>query len=185
MAPAPAMRIRRIEVRDAEAVARAMATPIALSGTLQLPYPSASTWERRIGDLSKDDYMLVAEIDGDVVGNAGLHPAGGSPRRRHAAAIGMSVRDDCQRRGVGSALLGAIIDLAENWIGYTRLELTVYVDNAAALSLYRKFGFAVEGTLRDYALRDGSFVDAYAMARFAQPRPRSGGVAATTRDGES
>jgi len=180
-----AIRIRRVEPRDAEAIARTMATPRALAGTLQLPYPSAAMWAKRIAEQSKDDHVLVAEVDGEVVGNAGVHPAGSSARRRHAATIGMSVRDDWQRRGVGSALLAAIIDLAESWIGYTRLELTVYADNAAALALYRKFGFAVEGTLRDYALRDGGFVDAYTMARFAPAKPRHTRAAATMKDGES
>jgi len=48
-----------------------------------------------------------------------------------------------------------------------RVELTVYADNEAAHNLYRKFGFEVEGRLRDYALRDGVFVDTLSMARCA------------------
>lgn len=162
-----------------------MATPRALAGTLQLPYPSASMWEKRIGELSSDDHMLVAEAGGEVVGNAGLHPAGRSPRRRHAGTVGMSVRDDWQGRGVGSALLAAVIDLAENWVGYTRLELTVYANNAAALALYRKFGFVVEGTLRNYAFRGGDYVDAQVMARFAPSNSPRAGDAPATKDGES
>ncbi|MGH8802394.1 MAG: GNAT family N-acetyltransferase [Casimicrobiaceae bacterium] len=185
MSPTPTTRVRRAEVGDAAAVARTMATPRALAGTLQLPYPSASMWEKRIGELPADDHLLVAEAGGEVVGNAGLHRAGRSPRRRHAGIIGMSVRDDWHGRGVGSALLAAVIDLAENWAGYTRLELIVYADNAAALALYRKFGFTVEGTLRNYALRDGDYVDAYAMARFALSKPLRTGDAATTKDGET
>jgi len=43
--------------------------------------------------------------------------------------------------------------------------LTVYIDNAPALALYRKVGFEVEGELRDYALRDGRLVNVYSMAR--------------------
>lgn len=82
----------------------------------------------------------------------------------------MAVRDDWQRRGVGTALLSAAVDLADNWIGYARLELTVYADNAAAVALYRKFGFEVEGTARRYALRDGRFVDAFMMARHVPAR---------------
>jgi L-phenylalanine/L-methionine N-acetyltransferase len=187
MPEAAEIRVRRAEIRDAEAVARAMATSRALAGTLQLPYPSVSMWQKRLADLPADDYMLVAEAGGEVVGNAGLHPAGRSPRRRHAGTIGMSVRDDWQGRGVGSALLAAVIDLADNWMGYTRLELTVYTDNAAALALYRKFGFAIEGTLRGYALRDGEYVDAYTMARFAHAmKMRAGDAAdASRQDGES
>ena len=66
---------------------------------------------------------------------------------------------------MGTALLAAAIDLADHWLGLRRLELHVYPDNAAGIRLYEKFGFAVEGTARDFALRDGAFVDALAMAR--------------------
>jgi putative acetyltransferase len=86
----------------------------------------------------------------------------------------MAVRDDWQGRGVGSALMAAAIDLADNWLGFRRLELTVYVDNAAALALYRRFGFEVEGTLRQYALRAGAFVDAYTMARLVSAAAPAG-----------
>ncbi|MGH8799836.1 MAG: GNAT family N-acetyltransferase, partial [Casimicrobiaceae bacterium] len=77
----------------------------------------------------------------------------------------MAVRDDRQRRGIGTALLQAAIDLADGWLNYQRLELTVFTDNLAALALYRKFGFAIEGTCRAYAYRNGSYTDAYLMAR--------------------
>jgi putative acetyltransferase len=79
----------------------------------------------------------------------------------------VAVRDDWHGRGVGTALMTAIVDLADNWIGYSRLELTAYTDNEAALALYRKFGFEIEGTARRYAWRGGVLVDAYMMARHA------------------
>jgi putative acetyltransferase len=59
----------------------------------------------------------------------------------------------------------AALDLADNWLNLTRIELRVYVDNAAAITLYEKFGFEVEGTHRRLAFRDGEYVDAYSMAR--------------------
>jgi putative acetyltransferase len=77
----------------------------------------------------------------------------------------MGVHDDFTRQGIGSALLGAIVDAADNWLDIKRLELTVFTDNAAAITLYRKFGFEEEGVLRSFAYRAGSYVDAYAMAR--------------------
>jgi putative acetyltransferase len=175
----PAINVRRAEPRDAEAMQAIFATPGAQAGTLQMPLPSAEMWRKRLADFPAADYLLVAEVDGVVVGNAGLHAAGASPRRRHVGSIGMAVRDDWQGRGVGSALMAAIVDLADNWISYARLELTVYVDNAAGLALYRNFGFEVEGTLRQYALRNGEFVDAYTMARLHPPvaaHPRAQGV---------
>jgi putative acetyltransferase len=157
--------IRRAEPRDAEAFCASFAQPKARAGTLQMPYPSLEMWRKRLAEVSGDDYLLVAEIDGKVVGNCGLHAASKSPRRKHVGTIGISVHDAWHGRGVGRALLAAAIDIADNWIAYTRLELTVYTDNAPALALYRKFGFEVEGTHRNFALRDGGFVDALAMAR--------------------
>ena len=77
----------------------------------------------------------------------------------------MAVRDDWQGKGVGTALMEAVLDLAENWLNLTRIELSVYTDNAAGVALYKKFGFEIEGTHRSYAFRNGEYVDAYSMAR--------------------
>jgi putative acetyltransferase len=68
-------------------------------------------------------------------------------------------------RGVSTALMEVALDLAENWLNLTRVELTVYVDNAAGVALYKSFGFEVEGAHRRFAFRDGKYVDAYSMAR--------------------
>ena len=156
--------VRRAEPGDAEAIHATFLGPRAIAGTLQLPYPSVEAWRKRITEFAPDDYLLVALIAGEVVGNAGLH-ASKSPRRRHVGSIGMAVRDDRQRCGVGTALMHSVIELADRWLNYRRLELTVYADNVAALQLYRKFGFVIEGTSRAYAFRDGHYVDAYMMAR--------------------
>ena len=172
--------VRRAEMRDAESLMATYSTPRAMAGTLQLPFPSVDAWRKRIGEHGPDDYVLVAEAEGLLVGNLGLHPSSRSPRRRHAAGIGMSVHDDWQRRGVGATLLRAAIDLADNWLNYRRLELTVYTDNVAALALYRKFDFEIEGTLRDYAFRDGHFVDAYTMARVRSESRKSIATIETT-----
>jgi L-phenylalanine/L-methionine N-acetyltransferase len=80
----------------------------------------------------------------------------------------MAVRDSWQGKGIGSALMQAALDLADNWLGLRRLELRVYADNARAIALYRKFGFEVEGTHRAYAIRDGVYVDSLSMARLIE-----------------
>jgi len=61
----------------------------------------------------------------------------------------------------------ACVDLADNRLGLTRLDLRVYVDNEPAISLYEKFEFEVEGIHRRFALRDGEYVDARVMARLS------------------
>ena len=98
-----------------------------------------------------------------VVGILGLHRQ--KARRAHVAQIGMGVHDDFQGKGAGTALMEAALDTADNWLNLKRVELTVFTDNARAVHLYEKFGFVTEGTHRDYAFRDGEYVDAYFMAR--------------------
>ena len=80
----------------------------------------------------------------------------------------MGVHDDFQGRGVGTALMKAALDLADNWLNLKRVELTVFTDNARAVYLYEKLGFAVEGTHRAHAFRNGEYVDSYSMARIKE-----------------
>jgi L-phenylalanine/L-methionine N-acetyltransferase len=161
--------IRRGEPGDADAIHGLFMGPKATAGTLQVPYPSVEDWRQRLSNFPAQDYLLVATIDGELVGHVSIHAVAKSPRRRHVAGIGMAVRDDRHRRGIGTALMRAAIELADGWLNYRRLELTVYTDNLAALALYRKFDFAIEGTCMAYAFRDGRYVDAYLMARLNPP----------------
>ena len=86
-------------------------------------------------------------------------------RRSHCGSVGIAVAKGWHGQGIGSRLLGALLDVADNWMNLRRVELMVYTDNEPAIALYRKHGFEVEGELRDYAVRDGRHVNAYAMAR--------------------
>jgi putative acetyltransferase len=139
-----------------------------MEGTLQLPLQSVEGVRKRFFSETREGlYHLVACVDEEVVGHLGLETFT-RPRRRHAGYIGMAVRDDWQGRGVGTALMEAVLDLADNWLNLTRVELAVYVDNAAGVALYKKFGFEIEGTYRRFAFRGGEFVDAYSMARLRE-----------------
>jgi putative acetyltransferase len=162
--------IRHATAADAEGVWRIMTDESAYHGTLQLPYSSLDRWRERLTP-TEGVTSLVACAGEQIVGNASLHTNPKLPRRAHAGSLGMAVPAAWQRKGVGSALLGAIVELADHWLGLARLELTVYVDNEAALALYRKFDFEIEGTMRGYALRRGALVDTYAMARL-RDRPQ-------------
>ncbi len=167
--------IRRSQVSDAAAMAQLMSHPEVFSGLLQLPYPSEELWRARLQDNAvpgKTDLSLVAEVQGQVLGSAGLHPAGASLRRRHAMGMGISVAAEAQGQGIGRALMAALMDYADNWGQVLRTELTVYADNARAIRLYESFGFQREGLMRAYALRSGVYVDTLAMARLHPNPPR-------------
>lgn len=70
-----------------------------------------------------------------------------------------------QNKGVGSALMKALLDIADNWLMLVRVELTVFADNERAIRLYEKFGFEKEGVKRLAGIRNGRYVDELLMAR--------------------
>ncbi|HEY2481151.1 MAG TPA: GNAT family N-acetyltransferase [Caulobacteraceae bacterium] len=156
--------IRAQEPEDMADLTEAYNQPRAIWGTLQVPFTSLDARRKRREGLPASHTLLVAAIGGKVIGGAGLHPAE-NRRRSHAASIGMAVHDAYAGRGAGRALMQALIDQADRWLNYKRLELTVWTDNERAILLYEGFGFEREGVLRAYAWRDGTYIDALAMAR--------------------
>lgn len=160
--------IRQAEPGDYEAIQRIFSAPKVIRETLQLPFPSLEMWRKRLAEPPEGAVTLLACVKSEVVGQLGLHTIPNRPRRRHVGQIGMSVRDDWQGKGAGTALMQAAIDLADNWFNLSRLELDVYTDNEPAIRLYKKFGFVIEGRLVRYAYRDGQYVDTYAMARLRE-----------------
>jgi putative acetyltransferase len=158
------IKIRRAEADDCTAIAEIFSSPEVYSGTLQVPYPSREYWRRRLTENAEHVYTLVGLVDDRVVGMVSVVTLD-RPRRKHVGVIAISVHVDWQGKGVGGALMRAILDLADNWLNLTRLELEVYADNEAAIHLYERFGFEVEGTLRRHAFRDGEYVDSKVMGR--------------------
>ena len=170
-----AVTIRRATVKDAAAYARIMAEADVFANLLQMPYADEEAWRQRLSESTaagRPDVGLVAEIDGEVVATAGMHPVGAALRRKHAMALGISVSRLAQGKGVGTALMEALCAYADNWAGVLRIELTVFDDNERAIALYRKFGFEIEGTHRAYAMRDGRYVTVLSMARLHPNQPR-------------
>lgn len=162
--PIEGLQIRRAEPDDCSAIYEMFSSPVVYSGTLQLPYPSREYWRKRLAE-SESCYNLVAVSGEHVIGMWSVDTFPNRPRRRHAGLIGISVSEAWQGKGVGKVLMQAGIDLSDNWLNLTRLELEVYADNEAALRLYESFGFEREGVLRRHAFRDGRYVDSIVMAR--------------------
>ena len=157
--------VRRAEPEDYKSMHQIFTNPKVIRGTLQLPFPSAELWRKRLAEPPEGTFNLLVCVEDEIIGQLGLHTFPNHPRRRHVGQIGMAVRDDWHGKGAGTALMGSAVDLADKWLNLMRLELDVYTDNEPAIRLYQKFGFVIEGTLVNYAYRDGQFVDTYTMAR--------------------
>jgi ribosomal protein S18 acetylase RimI-like enzyme len=108
--------------------------------------------------------VLVAELDGEIAGYVRLAQPHPIESGRHVLQInGIAVDPAFQRRGVGQALLDAAAAEARSR-GARRLTLRVLTHNEAALRLYERCGFVVEGVLRGEFFLDGVYVDDLLMA---------------------
>ncbi len=103
--------------------------------------------EREFLDNMTDDERgieMIAEIDGKIVGNAGISCIKNVDKLRHRASFGISIDKDYWGLGIGRGLTSACIECAKK-AGYTQLELEAVADNETALSLYRSAGFVEYG----------------------------------------
>lgn len=166
------VRVRPQHPDDAPDLHELLRHPAVGRTTLQMPSQELSAVEERVNNPQTNIYRHVAEVDGGegkgkVIGSIGLYRPENA-RRSHSGSIGMGVHPDYWGRGVGSALMERVLDLADNWLNLKRVELDVNTDNPAGVALYEKFGFAVEGTKRFHVYGDGRWADSYFMARIRE-----------------
>jgi ribosomal-protein-alanine N-acetyltransferase len=132
----------------------------------ELVYPE-DAWSEEMfrGELADQPrtrhYVVATEPTGEIVGYAGLAAAGGQ-----GDVQTISVRPDRQSRGIGAALLTALLDEA----GRRDCEmvfLEVRADNPRARGLYERFGFAQVSVRKRYYQPSG--MDAIVMCRHTSP----------------
>ncbi|MCC6150591.1 MAG: GNAT family N-acetyltransferase [Planctomycetes bacterium] len=107
---------------------------------------------------------LLAEVNGKVVGFTGFR---NNPRKRlaHNGMLGISVAREFRGRGVGEALLSALLEWARANPLIDKVSLAVFADNAPAIALYRKLGFKEEGRrVREIKFGEGQYKDDLLMA---------------------
>jgi putative acetyltransferase len=100
--------IRAIRPEDGAALSDIRHQPEVMRFTPAMPSERPRDFYGRCG---ADDHVMVGEVDGRVVGYAGLHVRDG--KRRHTAWLGIAVHDEFAGRGVGRALMHALLELAD------------------------------------------------------------------------
>ena len=95
-------------------------------------------------ERSSNEVELVAIIDGQIVGSAGVSAVRTRRKVAHRARFGISILKEHWGMGIGRVLMEVSIDCARK-AGYTQLELEVVADNERAVSLYRRAGFEEYG----------------------------------------
>lgn len=160
------MLIREATEDDAERL-RQYATRLFsedLPGIFRRPIPSLDEEREFIAVHSSgsNSTLLLAEADETVVGLIGL--AGESlPEESHVGTFGVSVDQSWRGRGVGGALLEALVAWARDH-GITRIQGYVWATNPRALEFYERHGFEREGCCRKAIMRDGVPIDVHLIA---------------------
>ena len=159
------MQIRRAELGDAAAI-RAIYNPQVESSTVTFDLVPRSMAEQEawIEARTGAHAALVAEIDGELVGFGSLSPY------RDRAGYATTVEDSVyiapgrQSLGVGTALLGALVDTAVDH-GFHTIMARVVGGHEASIALHLGAGFEVVGTERQVGRKLGRWLDVVLLQR--------------------
>src|SRR2546428_12298255 len=88
----------------------------------------------------------------------------------HVADLSVYVERAWRGRGVGGAVLAALVERARK-LGYHKMVLAAFPDNAAGMALYARLGFTRVGVYREQGLLDGRWVDVVVMERLLRATP--------------
>lgn len=161
--------IRPIEIGDGKGVNALRRMPGVFENILGIPSERVKRNEDFIMNMDGNQHQFVAVVQNkngeeEIIGTAGL-TINSNPRLRHSGGIGIMIHKDYQNMGVGTALMEALLDVADNWLMLIRVELGVFEDNKRAIHLYEKLGFKKEGLKRLPAIRNGKYENECLMAR--------------------
>ena len=156
------IQIRHLEATDSHDLFDIYHRPSILENTSQKPYLSSDQVDRLFGH--SDHFTLVADSSEKVVGHITLFMTT-KVRDRHCAGLAIAIHPDVHGKGVGKALMQEAINQADNWLNLVRLELEVHADNHAAIALYERAGFQLEGTKRLSTFKNGKCIDMLLMSR--------------------
>jgi phosphinothricin acetyltransferase len=136
------------------------------AATFEVEPPDVAEMARRWRSVVEGGYpYLVAEQDGRIAGYAYASSYRPRPAYRYTVENSVYVRRGCERRGIGRALMRALLDQCER--GDFRQVIAVIGDsaNAASIGLHRQLGFRMVGTLQAAGVKFGRPVDVVLMQR--------------------
>jgi L-amino acid N-acyltransferase YncA len=147
--------VRPLHPDDYPAVAAVFADGIATGqATFETQVPSWETWDA----AHLRNHRFVAELDGDVVGWVAVVPYSSRAVYRGVGEESVYVAERARGRGVGRALLEAVIASARDG-GLWTLQAGVFPDNTASLELHRRLGFREVGVRERIGRLDGLWRD--------------------------
>jgi L-amino acid N-acyltransferase YncA len=161
------MHVRAARDTDLDRIAAIYAYYVEHSvATFELETPPVYSWQARLGDLSERGLpFLVAEMNGEVCGYCYAGPWRTRPAYRHTVEDAIYVAPDQTGLGIGSILLGALLDACV--ASDVRQVIAVIADSGSDASekLHARFGFTRAGRLAGVGHKHGRWIDTLLMQR--------------------
>lgn len=158
--------IRSAIPADAAAIAAIYAHHV-LHGTasFETEPPTVEFWTNKIGDLIARNWpFLVAERDGVVTGYAYATQFRDRAAYAHTCENSIYIADRCRGSGIGTALLGALIEAAKA-AGFTQMIAVIGGGEPASVALHSKCGFEHAGRMKNVGRKFGRLLDTVYMQR--------------------
>jgi RimJ/RimL family protein N-acetyltransferase len=166
------IRIREAEVADAEHILdfagmifattdSVLTTPGEFSMTPDAERQFITTHRQQATSL-----LLIAEHDNQIIGflNFSCYP---KVKMSHTGELGISIHPNYRSKGIGRAMVDALITWATDVAQIEKLLLKVFSTNANAITLYEDLGFVTEGReIQAIKQPDGSYADLLTMGLF-------------------
>lgn len=159
------MKIRALEKKDLENLYVIYSDPEIVSNNSYLPYISRDDFDAMFDFESGNQLNFVCTDDQNVPEGHLSIQVSGKPRMRHVVTFGLAIGSDSRGRGLGRELVNFLTEYCDNWLNVSRIELDVHADNEGAISLYKSFGFDIEGKRRCAVFVNGHYADVIMMAR--------------------
>jgi len=146
---------------DADSVLRIYGEGIATgSATFETMVPTWEEWDRE----HIDECRVVARDGDEVLGWAALTPVSDRCVYGGVAELGVYVAASARGRGIGKALLGALVQASEE-AGYWTLQAGIFADNTASVRLHHACGFRTVGTRQRLGQLNGVWHDVLLLER--------------------
>jgi RimJ/RimL family protein N-acetyltransferase len=124
-------------------------------------------WVRKVRTSTDEKVFTVLDAkDGRYLGQVGIHQIFWRSKVGRGAAIISSKSD--HGRGLGSAAIARLLDIAFGELGLHKMWLMVFRENERSLKTWKRMGFVEEGVLREEYFHEGTWRDMVRMGMLAR-----------------
>jgi RimJ/RimL family protein N-acetyltransferase len=163
--------LSQIREGDEDALVRWLNDPVLIRNTLRIPYPYETEHARWFIDYVRamqDEHgrlteWAIRDRSGALIGGIGFSRAYG--KYSHKDELGYWLGEPYRGQGIMTQVVARVCDVGFQQFKLLRIEAPVFAFNAASARVLEKNGFAAEGTLRSYFLKNDRPVDVKMYAK--------------------